>query len=597
MPATLTAPSLASPPSQATDLYAYSPQRADPFPDEQFVNVPNIPVFAEHSTTTKDGRQLKFGYAELKAVADRCNRRIQETGDYAALALGHNPDPHAKAMGASDPKPMGYAGPFRMGEIVGLDGTKKYAILADLHYFKDDYQEARKYGRRSAELWVEDRYEEMFLDPIALLGSQTPRLDLGLSYSKHHEGRVIEKYAAVFPGATSVHVMDQQKPHAAEDEGMDNSSNYDPALVKAIVDALMQLPQWQQLEAMIAAGNAEGDPATDSVGDATGGQVPPAQAGGMPEMPGMPPAQPAAPPAPLAAPPAAPAMQEPPQASPGDSKGPPMDAAGGDPGLDAPGGDQPQDNPEKEKDMAYQKACYAALDAMDDDELQQYMAGRKKKNYEAEEGTVGDDQPEAEAGSYSQSPGQAEGISAEGEKTISEQGADKPTSSTSYSRGSKQQSEKYQLDSLRTRVATLEKERETERQLRIDAERRGRLEFLRHQGFTIDVDRAMNLLNYARCPDSKHFDEQVEFMAESVHRAPIGHSLPNVPGAERFESHRPGFKEDDKAEHYSKQDQEHAWSAVRRRINSAAKDNPDTSGWFEEELDRARASRVNGSAA
>ena len=41
----------------------------------------------------------------------------------------------------------------------------------------------------------------MFLDPIALLSAECPRLDMGLLYSAMKSGRVVEKYTAVAPAA------------------------------------------------------------------------------------------------------------------------------------------------------------------------------------------------------------------------------------------------------------------------------------------------------------------------------------------------------------------------------------------------------------
>ena len=63
------------------------------FPAEQFVTLPNVPVFREHKTRAVDGRMLEFGMQQLQMVANRCNRRIAETGDYAAIVIGHTPDP------------------------------------------------------------------------------------------------------------------------------------------------------------------------------------------------------------------------------------------------------------------------------------------------------------------------------------------------------------------------------------------------------------------------------------------------------------------------------------------------------------------------
>ena len=60
------------------------------FPAEQFVTLPNVPVFREHKTRAVDGRMLEFGMQQLQMVANRCNRRIAETGDYAAYRAGNN---------------------------------------------------------------------------------------------------------------------------------------------------------------------------------------------------------------------------------------------------------------------------------------------------------------------------------------------------------------------------------------------------------------------------------------------------------------------------------------------------------------------------
>ena len=151
------------------------------FDGKDFETRTNVPIFAEHRTTAKDGRELNFGFAELQAVCDRCNRRIDETGDYATVCIGHTPDPDSMAKGANMPEMVGFAGPFRMGMMPpSPTGKQRYAILADLHIMAEDAAKLRKYPRRSPELWLEDKYEDMFLDPIALLGAEAPRLDMGL---------------------------------------------------------------------------------------------------------------------------------------------------------------------------------------------------------------------------------------------------------------------------------------------------------------------------------------------------------------------------------------------------------------------------------
>ncbi|GAG42717.1 unnamed protein product, partial [marine sediment metagenome] len=170
------------------------------FPLDEFETIPNVPVFAEHKTTARDGRELAFGMAELSMVAKRCNQRIADSGDYAVVCFGHTPSPDEnKPM----PELCGYAGPFKIGRL-GKDNRP--AILADFHIHKDDMGKFKRHPRRSPEVWLEDKYEDMFLDPIALLSAECPRLDMGLLYSAMKSGRVVEKYTAVAPAAGNAFV-------------------------------------------------------------------------------------------------------------------------------------------------------------------------------------------------------------------------------------------------------------------------------------------------------------------------------------------------------------------------------------------------------
>src|SRR5690606_20070325 len=185
--------------------------RADQFSDDEFEVIENVPTFAEHVTTTPGGRKLKFGPEELQAVANRCNQRIEETGDYAVCCIGHTPSPEAKAKGAPDPDVIGFVGPFKLGRMRRPNGGWRYFILARYRIFKSELERFRRHPRRSPELWIEDRYEDMFLAPIALLGAEPPRLDMGLCYSRHKtgEGREILKYSAA-PGAMNAFIPDER---------------------------------------------------------------------------------------------------------------------------------------------------------------------------------------------------------------------------------------------------------------------------------------------------------------------------------------------------------------------------------------------------
>lgn len=322
------------------------------FDPAQFTTVPNVPVFAEHQTKARDGRQLVFGADELRQVCERCNRRIRETGDYAAVVIGHTSDPTDPVQ--KEPELIGFAGPFRLG-IIGEDGQRqRYAILADFHVFKADLPKFLKHPRRSPELWLEDSYEEMFLDPIALLGAEAPRLDMGLTtlgvsakgtdgamaymYSAEVQGRKRERYAAAGPACSNVFVAtdDNAKRYAAEAASPDTQTPTEgtatmlsPEDIRQIVDAIEELDWVQGVKGLLAT-NAGNNAA-----------MPPAPEGGAP---GMPPAGPAGP-AGLdanAPPPMPPAMPPAPHAEPdgdeipaGPPAGPSAPEAGPPPAPDA----------------------------------------------------------------------------------------------------------------------------------------------------------------------------------------------------------------------------------------------------------------------
>lgn len=172
------------------------------FGEDEFVRVANVPVFVAHETTTRKGRRLNFGPRELAAIAANCNRRIERTGDYTAVVIGHTADPATAGPAAPPQELIGFAGPYRLGRLPG-DGTP--AILCDYHIFREDFARLKKFPRRSPELWVKDSYEEMFFDPICCLGAEAPRLDMGLVYSARRspEGDEIEVYTAAAPSAFS----------------------------------------------------------------------------------------------------------------------------------------------------------------------------------------------------------------------------------------------------------------------------------------------------------------------------------------------------------------------------------------------------------
>lgn len=486
------------------------------FPEDEFLTIENVPVFAEHETKASDGREIKFGYQELKLVADRCNRRIAESGDYAAITIGHTPGPEAKAAGAADPDLVGFAGPYRMG-LIGQPGSRqRHAILADFHIYRDEVTRFKRHPRRSPELWLEDRYEEMFLDPIALLGAEAPRLDLGLLYSASlHRGNrrvCLEKYAAVAPGPGNVFVPGEEtrcySPAASEGSVMDANDN----LVAEICEAIGQTDEMQFIRKLMA----------EQSGDVAGGEL--ASEDPSPSLDATPAAvdpAPAPPVPPPAAPPADPAPATPP-------------AATADSTPAAPPADQ-----EAEK---LRKRRYEALDELDDDELEQYMAQRKKRRYEAdgdEEDELFDDELDYQA------DGSADGSETIAAGVVDGQDDSAGNGPVSYSRARNGQAHKLNYQRLQMelrkqsdRSNQLSRELRVERSARINAERYQRLQNLQLSGYALDPDREITRLGSDRL-DSEQFDEAITAITENYQRMPTL-ELPYSRNASMGDPSRPG---------------------------------------------------------
>ncbi|MBC7238550.1 MAG: hypothetical protein H5T71_00405, partial [Chloroflexi bacterium] len=209
-----------------------------------------MPVFVAHEAELSDGRRVTFGPDELAAIVENCNRRIEETGDYAVITLGHTPAP-----GEDKPQPevVGFAGPFRLGEFAG-----KPAILADFHIFQEYKDVLKRYPRRSPEFRLVDDLRKTHLDPIALLGAEPPRLDMGLTllYSEREGNVLVERYAAVMPAGSNTFVStvpSQDKERYTMDQD----------LLKQIIEAFNELDWVKWVKKKMAQEQAQGGGETE----------------------------------------------------------------------------------------------------------------------------------------------------------------------------------------------------------------------------------------------------------------------------------------------------------------------------------------------
>lgn len=474
-----------------------------PFSTADFTTIPNVPVFAEHATTARDGRRLQFGRAELQSVTDRCNRRIAETGDYAAITIGHTPDPEAEAAGAAQPDVVGFAGPFRLG-VLGQPGARqRYAILCDFHVFTEDLDRVKKHPRRSPELWLEDSYDEMFLDPIALLGSEAPRLDLGLLYSAVRHGRLIERYAAAAPAAGNVfipsHESGRQRYAPAQPSNQGVLAMLSPDDVRQIVDALEQLDWVQYVKSQMQAGAGDnasvpGEP----------GSEPPAAGPAGPEPPASPPPAAAEPPA--AGPPAAPSAG-PPTPPPAPEVTPPPEV--------------PAEDDDREKDQRYG----AGLMPHDVSHPQGPRGPRPPKRYEA-------------------------GGSVDGEREIDPAKATVEGTEVTVTKGSVDGSDggdggpsKYsrlasEMDRLRVELDQTQQVLREERSKRIDTERYAKIRDLRNR-FAFDTDAEFQRCRYSKM-SADQFADHCAAIEQNYRPIPVDQMLPIDDNALAFLPDRPG---------------------------------------------------------
>jgi hypothetical protein len=236
------------------------------FEGKGYVCFQGVAVFREHETKTEDGKPRKYDRAYLQAIVDRCNRRIAETGDFAALVDGHTPDKD----GLPQPEALGFVGPFYLGTL-GIE-KKCVAIFADEWRAKDRLDRIKRLPRRSVELWDDDDPRNVFIDPVAAI-SETPRLDLGVQRFGLHPftGKKAIRYSAsavpAAPGGSNTFLKRTSPDSRKKEHAMDGNAS--PEIVTACVEAISQTPLWQKMEAFFAKqGGMDDAPADPAAGAA-----------------------------------------------------------------------------------------------------------------------------------------------------------------------------------------------------------------------------------------------------------------------------------------------------------------------------------------
>ncbi len=209
-------------------------------------------------------KKIRYTRDVLESIADNLNRRIRDTGDYTAICLGHTPTPEERREGAKPQPAVGFAGPYYVGEF----GKNRRPVIYAKNWaiFKDDADLARKHPRRSVEVWAEPNLHDRIFDPIALLGAETPRRDLGILYSRVNTGRPVIRYSAVFASGGNTFVPgadDDKERHQAPETTEDHSMITDEDIQK-IIAGVSNMAELQFVRQLMEAEKAKGDPTPEA---------------------------------------------------------------------------------------------------------------------------------------------------------------------------------------------------------------------------------------------------------------------------------------------------------------------------------------------
>lgn len=285
------------------------------YPSDKYELREKVPEWAEHTAECNDGSVQRYEVGDLEAIVRNLNRRVSDTGNYSVLIDGHTSDD------PRDPEPdvVGYAGPFYLG-MIGEDNPR-WAIFADEHHHRDALPLLARHPNRSPEVWRSPNPRDRILDPIAVLGAETPRLNLGMvrySIRAHRPGSAIDRFEGeATPGAGNVMVPQmvgsrRQKDRYSDEEGasetmLDNAEVQ--KIVSAVMDAIDARPQEQFVNALMQqmgwgldGDNDDKEPDEDNGGAQAANPDAAEPSNGEPDGDDMPPAPMAAKKPPVAAP-------------------------------------------------------------------------------------------------------------------------------------------------------------------------------------------------------------------------------------------------------------------------------------------------------
>lgn len=230
------------------------------------------------------GSVIRLDRKRLEKIAELQNNRIETTGDATPIIIGHT----RRGLAEKDQPPLtGWAVKF---ELAPFFDTGTYGIQATPWAKDEDKVNFERFPRRSAELWTDPD----LIDPISLLGANTPRFDLG-PHQLHRQtsGGYQPRRPIILEMSDMPDEQDIDKPAGGNPGGSSANSSQSSEFqaLKATVDKLVALLQPLLDEAGGAGAPPGGPGGGPDMGGPPGGGMPPG--GGAPDMGGgMPPGGP-----------------------------------------------------------------------------------------------------------------------------------------------------------------------------------------------------------------------------------------------------------------------------------------------------------------
>lgn len=234
----------------------------------------------------RKGEVLKLTKDRLQKICDVQNGRVESTGDATPIIIGHTRRHLSETEQAEHTPITGWAVQF---ELAPFFKTGKVGLKTTPWAKPEDKVNFKKYPRRSPEYWTDID----LIDPISILGPNTPRFDLGVHQLQQRGGQ----YRPRMPLYLEMDMADENDTGGGSPVTKDSSAtpgntaaasgsqNSDVAQLKGQVEQLMQMMQLlQPLIEELKSGGMGGDPM------AMGGGAPPSAPMGGP--PGAPPGGP-----------------------------------------------------------------------------------------------------------------------------------------------------------------------------------------------------------------------------------------------------------------------------------------------------------------